>query len=92
MRPTDPDTDVGPLATESGRDEIAKQVDDAVAAGAKVRFGGKVRHTGIDAVFEVVHLWTFRDGKVSELAMYPSRDEALEAADETEWAVSQERS
>ena len=39
--PTDPDTDVGPLATESGRDEIAKQVDDAVAAGAKVRLGGK---------------------------------------------------
>ena len=35
--PTDPDTDVGPLATESGRDEIAKQVDDAVAAGATVR-------------------------------------------------------
>jgi succinate-semialdehyde dehydrogenase/glutarate-semialdehyde dehydrogenase len=39
--PTDPDTDVGPLATESGRDEIAKQVEDAVAAGAKVRCGGE---------------------------------------------------
>lgn len=39
--PTDPDTDVGPLATESGRDEIAKQVDDAAAAGAKIRLGGK---------------------------------------------------
>ena len=39
--PTEPDTDVGPLATESGRDEVAKQVDDAVAAGAKVRLGGK---------------------------------------------------
>jgi succinate-semialdehyde dehydrogenase/glutarate-semialdehyde dehydrogenase len=38
--PTDPDTDVGPLATESGRDEIAKQVDDAIAAGAKIRCGG----------------------------------------------------
>jgi len=38
--PTDPDTDVGPLATESGRDEIAKQVDDAIAAGAKIRSGG----------------------------------------------------
>jgi succinate-semialdehyde dehydrogenase / glutarate-semialdehyde dehydrogenase len=38
--PTDPDTDVGPLATESGRDEIAKQVEDAVAAGAKIRCGG----------------------------------------------------
>jgi len=38
--PTDPDTDVGPLATESGRDEIAGQVDAAVAAGAKIRCGG----------------------------------------------------
>lgn len=39
--PTDPDTDVGPLATESGRDEIAKQVEDAAAAGAKIRVGGE---------------------------------------------------
>ncbi len=39
--PTDPDTDVGPLATESGRDEIAKQVDAAAAAGATIRCGGK---------------------------------------------------
>lgn len=39
--PTDPDTDIGPLATESGRDEIAQQVNDAVAAGATVRCGGK---------------------------------------------------
>jgi succinate-semialdehyde dehydrogenase/glutarate-semialdehyde dehydrogenase len=38
--PMDPDTDVGPLATESGRDEVAQQVDDAVAAGAKIRCGG----------------------------------------------------
>ncbi len=38
--PTHPDTDVGPLATESGRDEIAEQVDSAIAAGAKIRCGG----------------------------------------------------
>ena len=38
--PTDPDTDVGPLATESGRDEIAEQVDSAIKAGAKIRCGG----------------------------------------------------
>lgn len=41
--PTDPDTDVGPLATESGRDEVAGQVDDAVAAGAGSPAGGSVR-------------------------------------------------
>ncbi|OBF23064.1 NADP-dependent succinic semialdehyde dehydrogenase [Mycobacterium kubicae] len=39
--PTDPDVDVGPLATESGRDEVAKQVEDAVAAGAVARCGGE---------------------------------------------------
>jgi succinate-semialdehyde dehydrogenase/glutarate-semialdehyde dehydrogenase len=39
--PTDPDTDVGPLATESGREEVAQQVDDAAAAGAVIRCGGK---------------------------------------------------
>lgn len=39
--PTDPDTDVGPLATESGRDEVEKLVDDAVAAGAVIQCGGK---------------------------------------------------
>lgn len=39
--PTDPDTDVGPLATEQGRNEVAKQVEDAAAAGAVIRCGGK---------------------------------------------------
>ena len=39
--PTDPDTEVGPLATESARDEVEKQVDDAAAAGAVIRCGGK---------------------------------------------------
>lgn len=38
--PTDPTTDVGPLATESGRAEVAQLVDDAVAAGAKIACGG----------------------------------------------------
>ena len=40
--PTDPDTDVGPLATESGRDEVAEQVADAVRHGARVLCGGEV--------------------------------------------------
>ncbi|WP_046317899.1 NADP-dependent succinic semialdehyde dehydrogenase [Mycobacterium sp. UM_Kg1] len=39
--PTDPDTDIGPLATEAGRDEVAQQVDAAAAAGAVIRCGGK---------------------------------------------------
>ncbi|HEU4362778.1 MAG TPA: NADP-dependent succinic semialdehyde dehydrogenase [Mycobacterium sp.] len=39
--PVDPDTEVGPLATEQGRTEVEKLVDSAVAAGAVIRCGGK---------------------------------------------------
>lgn len=39
--PTDPDTDVGPLATEQGRDDVEKLVDEAAQAGAVIRCGGK---------------------------------------------------
>jgi len=39
--PTDPNTDVGPLATEQGRVDVEKLVDQAVTAGAVVRCGGK---------------------------------------------------
>ncbi|GAA1691947.1 NADP-dependent succinic semialdehyde dehydrogenase [Glycomyces endophyticus] len=38
--PLDPATEVGPLATEAGRDELAELVDDAVAKGAEVLAGG----------------------------------------------------
>lgn len=40
--PLDESTDVGPLATESGRDELEGQVADAVAKGATVLTGGVV--------------------------------------------------
>ena len=39
--PMDEDTQIGPLATESGRDDVEKYVDDAVAKGATVLVGGK---------------------------------------------------
>ena len=35
------DTDIGPIATEAGRDGIAEQVDRSVKAGAKLLIGGK---------------------------------------------------
>jgi succinate-semialdehyde dehydrogenase/glutarate-semialdehyde dehydrogenase len=40
--PMDDGTDVGPLATEQGRDDVEKLVADAVAHGAKVLLGGVV--------------------------------------------------
>ncbi|RFD24733.1 NADP-dependent succinic semialdehyde dehydrogenase [Mycobacterium uberis] len=39
--PTDPDTDIGPLATESVRAEVEQQVNAAATAGAVIRCGGK---------------------------------------------------
>ncbi|WP_422774331.1 NADP-dependent succinic semialdehyde dehydrogenase [Plantactinospora sp. WMMC1484] len=39
--PMSGETDVGPLATERGRDEVAEQVRDAVDRGARVLCGGE---------------------------------------------------
>lgn len=39
--PLDESTDIGPLATKSGRDELAGQVDDAVQHGATLVTGGR---------------------------------------------------
>ncbi len=40
--PMDRDVQVGPLATYAIRDELAKQVEDSVAAGATILTGGRV--------------------------------------------------
>ncbi|MFE5110649.1 NADP-dependent succinic semialdehyde dehydrogenase [Streptomyces sp. NPDC056663] len=40
--PMDEGTDVGPLATESGRRDVAAYVDDAVGKGATVLLGGRL--------------------------------------------------
>lgn len=42
-----------------------------------IRFGGESRDTGIETSSYVVHVWTIRDRKVSELVIYRSRDAAL---------------
>lgn len=39
--PMKEDTDIGPLATESGRNGVADQVDRSIKAGAKLLVGGK---------------------------------------------------
>ncbi len=39
--PMDSDTDIGPLATEQGRDDLVAQVADAAAKGASVLCGGQ---------------------------------------------------
>ncbi len=39
--PMDDDTDIGPLATEQGREDVAEQVADALGKGAQVLCGGE---------------------------------------------------
>lgn len=94
--PTDPDTDVGPLATESGRDEIAKQVDDAVAAGAKVRTGGKVPDgpgwfyppTVVTDITRDMALYTEEVfGPVASMYRAAGIDEAIEIANATTFGL-----
>jgi succinate-semialdehyde dehydrogenase / glutarate-semialdehyde dehydrogenase len=44
--PMDESTEVGPLATRAIRDELARQVDDSVAAGARLLFCGALGDLG----------------------------------------------
>ncbi|MCV7316398.1 NADP-dependent succinic semialdehyde dehydrogenase [Mycolicibacillus parakoreensis] len=94
--PTDPDTDVGPLATESGRDEVAGQVDDAVAAGAQIACGGRRLDrpgwfypptvvTGITADMALYTEEVF--GPVAGLYRVGSLEEALEIANATPFGL-----
>lgn len=45
-----------------------------------IRLGGKARYTGMDVAFELVQVFTLRDGKIARLDVYRERAEALEAA------------
>lgn len=40
--PALPETDIGPIARANLRDELARQVDATIAAGARCRLGGKI--------------------------------------------------
>jgi succinate-semialdehyde dehydrogenase / glutarate-semialdehyde dehydrogenase len=87
--PMDPDTQIGPLATESGREDVEKYVKDAVDKGATVVVGGtRVDRPGwfyqptlltgitpeMDLYFEEVF------GPVAALFTVDSLDEAIEIA------------
>ncbi|OBJ72156.1 NADP-dependent succinic semialdehyde dehydrogenase [Mycobacterium sp. 1274756.6] len=94
--PTDPDTDVGPLATESGRDEVAQQVDDAVAAGATIACGGArpdgpgwyYPPTVVTGITPEMALYTEEVfGPVAGLYRVDSIDEALQVANATPFGL-----
>jgi len=84
--PMDDATDVGPLATESGRDDVEAYVEDAVAKGATVLVGGRRPDgpgwfypptvlTDITADMKMYHEEVF--GPVAQVWSVPSLEEAL---------------
>ncbi|WP_280827753.1 NADP-dependent succinic semialdehyde dehydrogenase [Mycobacterium sp. OTB74] len=87
--PMDAATDVGPLATESGRNDVAAYVDDALAKGATAVVGGKRPDgpgwfypptvlTDITADMNMYHEEVF--GPVAQVFRVSSVQDALEQA------------
>ena len=95
--PMDEATDVGPLATASGREDIAELVDDAVAKGAEVLAGGSAPAgpgwfysptvlAGLTDDMRIVMEEAF--GPVASLYKVADRDEAARVANQTTFGLS----
>jgi acyl-CoA reductase-like NAD-dependent aldehyde dehydrogenase len=92
--PLDERTDVSALISHGERDRVATWVDEAVAAGAQVLAGGKVREDGMLAPtllgdvtpdMKVCALEVF--GPVVGVARYRDLDEALRIANDTRYGL-----
>jgi succinate-semialdehyde dehydrogenase/glutarate-semialdehyde dehydrogenase len=99
LRVGDPMADgtvVGPLALEQGRDDVAEQVNDAVAHGAKVLCGGEVPDrpgwwyppTVVAELTPAMRMWSEEVfGPVAGLFRAGSYDEAVALANGTEFGL-----
>jgi succinate-semialdehyde dehydrogenase / glutarate-semialdehyde dehydrogenase len=98
-RGTEPDTDVGPLIDENQRGKVEELVGDAVDRGAKALVGGK-RLSGPaypGYFFEPTVLMDVSDdarvlreeifGPVAPIATFRSEEQALKAANRTEYGL-----
>jgi len=95
-RGTEPDTDVGPLIDERQRDKVAELVDDAVARGGRVLLGGE-RVEGRGYFFAPTVIADVADdarvlseeifGPVAPIATFSTDEQALEAANRTEYGL-----
>jgi succinate-semialdehyde dehydrogenase/glutarate-semialdehyde dehydrogenase len=95
--PMDEATDVGPLATESGRADVAELVDDAVLKGAEVLAGGSAPDrpgwyylptvlAGLTDDMRIVMEETF--GPVASVYRVADREEAVRVANQTTFGLS----
>jgi succinate-semialdehyde dehydrogenase/glutarate-semialdehyde dehydrogenase len=95
-RGTEPDTDVGPLIDARQREKVAELVADARGRGARVLTGGEALD-GPGYFFEPTVLHGVPDdarmlteeifGPVAPIATFDSEDEALAAANRTEYGL-----
>jgi succinate-semialdehyde dehydrogenase/glutarate-semialdehyde dehydrogenase len=95
-RGTEPGVDVGPLIDGAQRDKVAELVEDAVARGAKLLLGGS-RGDGPGYFYEPTVLSQVPDharllgeevfGPVAPVASFSSDEEAIEAANRTEYGL-----
>jgi succinate-semialdehyde dehydrogenase/glutarate-semialdehyde dehydrogenase len=94
--PMEPATDVGPLATESQRDQLAEQVDDARDKGATIECGGRAPErpgwyfqptviTGITPDMKVAHEEVF--GPVATLFVAADVSEAIAMANASQFGL-----
>ncbi|MFE9685898.1 NADP-dependent succinic semialdehyde dehydrogenase [Streptomyces sp. NPDC006285] len=95
--PLDEGTDVGPVATEQGRDDLVELVDDAVESGATVLCGGELPDgdgwyypptvlADITPEMRIHHEETF--GPVATLYRAADLDEAVALANDTPFGLS----
>jgi succinate-semialdehyde dehydrogenase/glutarate-semialdehyde dehydrogenase len=95
-RGTEPDTDVGPLIDERQREKVGELVADARQRGARVLTGGAALSgrgyffeptvlQGVPADARLLEEEIF--GPVAPIASFDSEDEALEAANRTEYGL-----
>lgn len=95
--PLDEATQVGPLATSSGRSELAGLVDDAVTKGATARVGGSAvegpgwfyQPTVLEGVTPDMRLWAEEAfGPVATVFRVADADEAVALANSTTFGLS----
>jgi len=95
--PLDDTTDVGPMATESGRDELAELVDDARKQGSEVLVGGATPEgpgwfyppTVIASVTPAMRLYREEAfGPVATVSRVTDADDAVRLANATTFGLS----
>jgi succinate-semialdehyde dehydrogenase/glutarate-semialdehyde dehydrogenase len=94
--PLDPATDIGPLATESGRNDVVELVQDAIDKGAKILCGGEVPEgpgwfyppTAITEITPEMRLYREEVfGPVASVYVVKDIDEAIALANDSDFGL-----